>query len=98
MLSVFKDSIPTFMNKKVLCKFKCNICNDVYVGETKLHLLVRQYEHLEKLILTEKSSKYNGKDETAIRKQCYQKNHQGDSSGFTLIGKASTGPPQALSY
>ena len=85
----FKDIIPTFMNSKVVYKFKCNICNDVYVGETKRHLLVRQYEHLGKSILTEKPSKYNDKDATAIRKHCHQNNHQADSSCFTLIGSAS---------
>ena len=31
----FKHLIPTFMNSKEVYKFKCNICNDVYVGETK---------------------------------------------------------------
>ena len=85
----FKDIISTFMNSKVVYKFKCNICNDVYLGETKRHLLVRQYEHLGKSILTEKPSKYNGKDTTVIRKHCHQNNHQADSSSFTLIGNAS---------
>ena len=50
----FKDIIPTFLNSKVVYKFNCNICNDVSVGETIRHLLVRQYEHLRKSILTEK--------------------------------------------
>ena len=85
----FKDTIPTFMNSKVVYKFKYNICNDVYVGETKRHLLVRQDEHLGESILTEKPSKYNDKDETAIRKYCHQNNHQAESSCFTLIGSAS---------
>ena len=77
------------MNSKEVYKFKCNIFSDVYVGETKRHLLVRQDEHLGKSILTEKPSKYNGKDATTIRKHCNQNNHQADSSCFTLIGSAS---------
>ena len=77
------------MNSEEVHKFKCNICNDVYVGETKRHLLVRQYEHLGKSILTEKQSKYNEKDAAAIRKYCHQNNRQVDSSCFTLIGSAS---------
>ena len=77
------------MNSKVVYKFKCNICNDIYVGETKRHLLVRQYEHLGKSILTEKQPKYNDKDGSAIRKHCRQNNHQADSSCFTVIGSAS---------
>ena len=68
------------MNLKVVYKFKCNICTDVYVGETKRHLLVRQYEHLGKSILADKPSKY--------RKNCHQNSHQADSC-FTLIGSAS---------
>ena len=57
----FKDMILIFMNSKEVYKFKCNICNDAYIGETKRHLLVRQYEHLGKSILTEKPSKQNDK-------------------------------------
>ena len=77
------------MNSKVVYRFKYNICNDVYVGKTKHHLLVRQYEHLEKSILTEKPSKYNYKDPTSIRKHYHRNNHQADSSCFTLISSAS---------
>ena len=62
----FKDQIPIFMNSKVIYKYKCNICQDVYIGETKLHLLVRQYEYLGRSILTEKPLKYNEKNATAI--------------------------------
>ena len=51
----FKDQIPKYMNSKVIYKFKCNICNDVYIGETKRHFLVREYEYLGKSILTYKS-------------------------------------------
>ena len=83
--SHFKVKIPTFMNSKLIYKFKCNICNGVYVDETKLHLLVRQYRHLGKSIVTEKPSKYA----TAIRKHCHENNHEADSSCFTLIGSAS---------
>ena len=60
------------MNSKVVYKFKCNICNDVYVGESKRNLLVRQYEHLGKSVLTKKPSKYDDKDAIAIRKHCHQ--------------------------
>ena len=85
----FKDIIPTFINSKVVYKFKCNICNGFHVSETKRHLLVRQYKHLGESVLTEKPSNYNDKDATAIRKHCHQNNHQPDSSCFTLIGSAS---------
>ena len=85
----FKVKISTFMNSKLIYKFKCNICNDVYVGETKRHLLVRQCKHLGKSIVTEKPSKYNKKYATAIKKHCHENNHEADSSCFTLIDSAS---------
>ena len=59
------------MNSNVIYKYKCNICNDVYIGETKRHLLFRQYQHLGRSILTEKPLKYNEKDATAVRKNCH---------------------------
>ena len=76
------------MNSKVVCKFKCSICNDVYVGKAKSPLLVRQYENLGKSIVTEKPSKYNDKNATVIRKHCHQNNHQANSSCLTLISSA----------
>ena len=77
------------MNSKVVYKLKCNIYNDVYIKETKCHLLVHQYKHLGKSIQTEKPSKYNDKDATALKKHCHQNNHKTDSSCFTLIGSVS---------
>ena len=82
----FKDQIPKYMNSKVIYKFKCNICNDVYIGETKRHFLVREYEHLGKSILTEKNLKYTEKDATAIRKHCHNHGHTADTSCFSLVG------------
>ena len=36
----FKDQIPIYMNSNVIDKYKCNICNDVYIDEKKRHLIV----------------------------------------------------------
>ena len=85
----FKDQTPKYMNSKVIYKFKCNICNDVYIGETKRHFLVRGYEHLGKSILTEKNLKYTEKDATAIRKHCHNHGHTADTSCFSLAGNAA---------
>ena len=82
----FNDQIRKCMNSKVIYKFKCNICNDVYIGETKRHFLVREYEHLGKSILTEKNLKYTEKDATAIRKHCYNHGHTADTSCFSFAG------------
>ena len=83
--SRFKDQIPTYMNSNVIYKHKCNICNDVYIGEIKRCLFGRQYKHLGRSILTEKPLKYNEKDATAVGKQCHQQNHPADSFCFSFI-------------
>ena len=85
----FKDQIPKYMNSKVICKFKCNICNDVYIGETNCPLLVREYEHLGKSILNEKNLKYSEKGATTIRKHCHNHYHTADTSCFSLVGNAA---------
>ena len=77
------------MNSNVIYEYKCNICSDVYINETKRHLLVCQYEHLGRSILTEKPLKYNEKDAAAVRKHCHQKNHPADSLCFSLNGNAA---------
>ena len=50
----FKDQLPKYIKSKVLYKNKCDICNNVYIGKTKRHLIVRQYQHLGKSIATDK--------------------------------------------
>ena len=77
------------MNQKVIYKFKYNICNNVYIGETKPHFLFREYKHLGKSILTEKNLKYTEKDDTAIRKYYHNRCHSADTSCFSLVGNAA---------
>ena len=77
------------MNSKVIYKFKCNICNDIYISETKRHFLLREYEHLGKSIFTEKNLKYTKKDATAIKKHCHNHCHTADTSCFPLVGNAA---------
>ena len=85
----FKDQIPKYINSKVIYKFKCNICNDVYISETKRHLRVREYEHLGRSILTEKNLNNTEKDATVIRKHCHNHCHTTDTSCFSLVGNAA---------
>ena len=70
------------MNLKLIYKFKCNICNDVYIGETKSCFRVCEYEQLGESILTEKNLKYTEKDATAFRKHCHNHCHTADTSCF----------------
>ena len=84
----FKDILPKHINSKVLYKFKCDTCNSVYIGKTKRHQLVRQYEHLGLLVLTEKALKYTGKDTTTIRKHCHENKHCCSMDNFEIVGTA----------
>ena len=87
----YKDRLPSHLNSKVVYQFKCGSCNAAYIGETRRHFQVRQYEHLGKLILTEKPLKYNEKDATAIRKHSHNENHLCKSCNFKTIGILSNG-------
>ena len=76
------------IDSKFLYKIKCDTCNSVYIGKTKWHLLVRQYEHLGLSVLTEKALKYTEKDETAIRKHYHQNEHCCTVDNFEIAGTA----------
>ena len=70
-----KGQIRKCFNSMLLYKFTCNTCNSVYIGKTKRHYLVRQFEHLGLSVFTNKSLRYSDKDEPAIRKHCHHQNH-----------------------
>ena len=67
-------------------KKKAKNCNSVYIGKTKRHLLVRQYEHLGLSVFKEKALKYTEKDATAIRKHCHQNEHRCSVYNFEIVG------------
>ena len=85
-----KDQIPIYVNSNVIQKHKCSICNNIYIVETKRHLLVRQGEHLFRFFLTKKPLKNDEKDDTAIRKHCHRPNHPANSFCVSLIGNATS--------
>ena len=72
----------------MLYKYKCGICNNVYIGKTKRHLIVRQYEQLGKLIATDKPLRYSDKDAIAIRKHCHSQGHLASIDNFSILGNA----------
>ena len=72
----------------MLQKYKCDICNNVYNGKTKRHLIVRQYEHLTKSIATDKPLRYSDKDDTAIRKHCHSLSDLASIDNFSILGSA----------
>ena len=84
----FKDQIPKCLNSMLLYKFTCNTCNSVYIGKTKRHYLVRQFEHLGLSVFTNKALKYSDKDATAIRKHCHHQNHVNCTDDFKIVGNS----------
>ena len=82
----FNEQLPKCINSKVLYKYKCTICNNVYVGRTKHHLIVRQYEHLGKSLATDKPLRCSDKDATVIRKHCHSLEHLVSIDNFSIFG------------
>ena len=85
---LFKDQIPKCLNSMLLYKFTCNTCNSVYIGKTKRHYLVRQFEHLGLSVFTNKALRYSDKDATAIRKHCHHQNHVDCTDNFKIMGNS----------
>ena len=84
----FKDQIPKCLNSMLLYKFTCNTCNSVYIGKTKRHYLVCQFEHLGLSVFTKKALRYSDKDATAIRKHCCHQNHINCTDNFKIMGNS----------
>ena len=84
----FKGQLPKCISSKVLYKYKCDICNNVYIGKAKRYLIVRQYEHLGKSVATDKPLRYSDKDATAIRKHCHSLYHLVSIDDFSILGNA----------
>ena len=84
----FKDQIRKCLNSMLLYKFTYSTCNSVYIGETKRHYLVRQFEHLGLSGFTNKALRYSDKDATAIRKHCHHQNHVNCTDDFKIMGNS----------
>ena len=72
----------------MLYKYRCDICNNVYIGKIKRYLIVHQYEHLGKSIATDKPLRYSDKDAAAIRKHCHSLDHIASMDNFFILGNA----------
>ena len=84
----FKDQIPKCLNSMLLYKSMCNTCNSIYIGKTKRHYLLRQFEHLGSSVFTNKALRYSDKDATAIRKHCHHQNHVNCTDNFKIMGNS----------
>ena len=81
----FKDQIPKCLNSML---FTCNTCNTVYIGKTKRHYLVCQFEHLVLSVFPNKALPYSDKDATAIHKHCRHQNHINCTDNFKIMGNS----------
>ena len=76
-----------FLLKILSFDLTCHLVfNSAYIGKTKLHLSVCQYEHLGLSVLTEKALKYTEKDATAIRKHCHENKHRCSLDNLKIVG------------
>ena len=41
----FKDTIPESLRSYIVYRYKCNSCNEIYIGKTDRHYYVRNCEH-----------------------------------------------------
>ena len=80
-----KDQISKCLNSLLLYKFTCNTCNSVYIGKTKKHYLVCQFEHLGLSVFTNKALIHSDKDTTTIRKPCYYQNQVNRTDNFRIM-------------
>ena len=72
----------------MLHEYKCDICNNVYIGKNKRHLIVLQYKYLGKSIAIEKPLRYSDNNATAIRKHCHSLDHLASIDNFSILGNA----------
>ena len=84
----FQDHIPKCLNSVLLCKFMCNTCNRFYIGKTKRHYLVCQFEYLRLSVFTSKLLRYSDKDAAAICKHCHHQNHVNCTDNFKIMGNS----------
>jgi hypothetical protein len=85
----YKDRIPMDINSLILYNFTCSICKDTYLGKTKRHFLVREYEHLGLSVATNKSLKFNSSNASDIRKHLHTCGHTSSLEDFKIVGNAS---------
>ena len=79
------------LRSKILYRFTCDGCNSIYLGKTKRHYLVREYEHLGISVRTGNKFSFNPKNSnnTAVLEHINQLNGCGGScDSFEIIGGA----------
>lgn len=88
-MDLLRERVSREMDSLLLYQFTCDVCNSIYIGETKRHFLVRSLEHLGISLLTGKPLKYNEKNATAVEKHCNDNGHNCSINNFKIVGHAS---------
>ena len=75
------------LHSNLVYKFKCNICNDIYYGETKRHFKARPSEHLGITPLT--GNKVKSPKESAVFDHIFHTGHNASFDDFETLVKES---------
>ena len=83
----FKDVVPSDFDSHIIYHFKCPSCNAGYVGETRVHHIVRSSQHLGISEFTGKPTK--GGVPTSVTKHIRTQKCACTLDDFTIIGRES---------
>ena len=83
----FKDVIPSDYDSHIIYHFKCPGCNAGYIGETRVHHIVRNSQHLGISEFTGKPTK--GGVPTSVTKHIRTKMCKCSLNDFEIIGRES---------
>ena len=85
----FKDQLATSLRSSVVYKYKCNICNSVYVEKTSWHLSTPIAEHLGISFRTGKSLSNPPFSQISKHYKEHHSNEKAEKINFHIISSAS---------
>ena len=83
-----KDRIPTLLRSSVVYKFKCQSCNALYVGQTRLHLKQRISKHCGVSFRT--NQPLLNPEHSNIRSHSHSFNHSVSESDFNVLDSSNS--------
>ena len=84
----FKDQIPFAIRSRVICKFKCQWCQSLYIGETFHHLHTRVSGHLGVSAYTGKPLSYTSNSSVLAHHK--QTGHSLSIDDFSVLSTSSS--------
>ena len=88
MFFVSTNNYPRVLTEKDFIDIRATLAIVSTLVKLNEYLLVRLRKHLGTSIFTDKALKYTEKDATAIRKDCYQHQHNSRLDNFQVLGNA----------